>query len=124
MEVGRVGQGGPINIDIVSNRVDRILKTQNTESANNSDNYAKTDDKAIDIKEDDVKKAVDKLNMFLEDNNTIAEYEFHKKFSNDLMIKIVDKNTKEVIKEFPPEKILDMVAKMCEMVGVLFDKKA
>jgi flagellar protein FlaG len=40
------------------------------------------------------------------------------------MIKIIDDKTGEVIQEVPPKKILDMVAKMLEIVGVLIDKKA
>ncbi|WP_160670652.1 flagellar protein FlaG [Clostridium sp. C8-1-8] len=72
----------------------------------------------------DIKKAVDKLNKFLEEDNAHAVYEMHDKFKNDLMIKIVDNQTKEVLMEVPPKKILDMVAKLCEMVGVVFDKKA
>ena len=39
------------------------------------------------------------------------------------MIKIHDKETDEVIVEYPPEKILDMVAKMCERAGIFMDKK-
>lgn len=75
------------------------------------------------IKEVDVKKAVDKLNKFLEDDKTHAVYEVHSKFK-DLMIKIVDDKTGDVVLEIPPKKILDMIAKMCEMVGVMVDKKA
>jgi flagellar protein FlaG len=75
------------------------------------------------IKEVDVRNAVDKLNKFLEDDKTHAIYEFHSTF-NDLMIKIVDDKTGDVVLEIPPKKILDMIAKMCEMVGVMVDKKA
>ena len=45
----------------------------------------------------------------------------HKDFGT-LMIKIIDDETKEVILEIPPQKILDMVASMCKQVGLL-DKK-
>ena len=38
-------------------------------------------------------------------------------------IKIVDKDTKEVLKEFPPEKTLDMIAKVWEMAGILVDER-
>jgi flagellar protein FlaG len=38
-------------------------------------------------------------------------------------IKLVDKETKEVIKELPPEKTLDMIAKVWEMAGLLVDEK-
>ena len=33
------------------------------------------------------------------------------------------KKTKEVIKEFPPEKTLDMIAKVWEMAGLMVDEK-
>ena len=39
------------------------------------------------------------------------------------MIKIIDKDTKKVVKEFPPEKTLDMLVKMWEMAGILVDEK-
>lgn len=43
--------------------------------------------------------------------------------TNRIMIKIVDKDTKEVVKEFPPEKTLDMIAKVWEIAGILVDEK-
>ncbi|MEG1255995.1 flagellar protein FlaG [Clostridium sp.] len=72
---------------------------------------------------EDVEKAVDKLNKVLEDENICTEYSVHDKF-NQIMIKIINKDTKEVLLEVPSKKIIDMVAKMCEMVGILVDKKA
>ena len=43
--------------------------------------------------------------------------------TNRVTIKIVDKGTKELIKELPPEKTLDMIAKVWEMAGILIDEK-
>ena len=43
--------------------------------------------------------------------------------TNRVTIKIVDKDTKKVLKEYPPEKTLDMIAKVWEMAGLLVDKK-
>ena len=43
--------------------------------------------------------------------------------TNRVTIKIVDKDTKEVIRELPPEKTLDMIAKVWEMAGILVDEK-
>ena len=71
---------------------------------------------------EDIAKAVDKLNKLLKEENTYAEYSVHEKFG-DIMIKIVDENTKEVIMEYPPKKILDLIAKMCELAGIAIDKK-
>jgi len=43
--------------------------------------------------------------------------------TNRVTIKLIDKDTKEVIKELPPEKTLDMIAKVWEMAGILVDEK-
>ena len=43
--------------------------------------------------------------------------------TNRVTIKIINKETKEVIKELPPEKTLDMIAKAWELAGLLVDEK-
>jgi len=75
------------------------------------------------VNEKDLGKAVDRLNKFVETDNITVEYDIHPQFK-DIMVKIIDKKTGDVITEVPPKKILDMVAKMCELAGVIFDKKA
>lgn len=39
-------------------------------------------------------------------------------------VQIIDQATGEVINEVPPEKILDLVAQIQELVGLLIDKRA
>jgi predicted esterase YcpF (UPF0227 family) len=43
--------------------------------------------------------------------------------TNRVTIKMVDKDTKKVIKEFPPEETLDMIAKVWEIAGIMVDEK-
>jgi len=38
-------------------------------------------------------------------------------------VKVLDSETNEVIREIPPEKILDMVAKMWELAGLIVDER-
>ena len=54
--------------------------------------------------------------------NSEAGYGIHEA-TNRVTIKIIDKDTKEVIKELPPEKTLDMIAKAWEMAGILVDER-
>jgi flagellar protein FlaG len=123
MEVKAIGQGGQPNIEINKN-MDKMAQVNNVRPLERGkiDDNKNTGSK--DISETELKNAVDKLNNFLEDNKTHAEYEYHDKFKNDVMIKIIDDKTGEIIQEVPPKRILDMVAKMLELVGVLIDKKA
>ena len=67
-----------------------------------------------------IRKAVEKLNKSMP--NSEAVFGVHEK-TNRVTIKIVDKSTKEVIREFPPEKTLDMIAKVWELAGILVDEK-
>lgn len=69
---------------------------------------------------DQVKKAVEQLNKKM--NNSEALFGIHEG-TNRVTIKIVDKSTKEVIKELPPEKTLDMIAKAWELAGLLVDER-
>ena len=69
---------------------------------------------------DQVKKAVEKLNKNM--SNSEAIFGIHDA-TNRVTIKIVDKETKEVLKEIPPEKSLDMIAKAWELAGILVDEK-
>ena len=67
-----------------------------------------------------LKKAVEQLNKSMPHSEAI--FGFHEE-TNRVPIKIIDKDTKEVIKELPPEKTLDMIAKVWELAGILVDEK-
>ena len=67
-----------------------------------------------------IKKAVEEFNKKM--GNSEAVYGFHEE-TNRVTIKIVDKETHETIRELPPEKTLDMIAKVWEMAGILVDEK-
>lgn len=67
-----------------------------------------------------IRKAVEQLNRSMPHSEAV--FGIHDD-TNRLMIKIVDKDTKEVIKEFPPEETLDMIAKVWELAGILVDEK-
>ena len=67
-----------------------------------------------------IKKAVEDINRRA--NNSEAIFGVHEE-TNRVTIKIVDKQTKEVIKEFPPDKTLDMIARVWEMAGLMVDER-
>ena len=67
-----------------------------------------------------IKKAVEELNKNMQ--HSVAVYGIHEK-TNRVTIKMLDKETKEVIKEFPPEKTLDLIAKAWELAGLMVDEK-
>lgn len=69
-----------------------------------------------------IRKAVDEINKSATGSQSEAIFGIHDK-TNRVTIKIVDKKSREVIKEYPPEKTLDMIAKVWEMAGIMVDEK-
>ena len=87
-------------------------------SYNNKDARTVAEKKAAENEK--IKKAIEKMNVQLP--NSELKFGIHEK-TDRVTIKLVDKETKEVVKEFPPEKTLDMIAKCMEIAGVLVDEK-
>lgn len=69
-----------------------------------------------------IKKAVDKANESMVIQNRFLEFRIHEK-TNEIIVRIIDSNTKEVIREIPSEKILDMFASMLELAGLMVDER-
>ncbi len=69
-----------------------------------------------------VEQVVNDLNKFLIPAKTSVKFEFHEKLE-EYYVTIVDQDTKEVIKEIPPKKLLDIYAAMSEYLGFIVDEK-
>ncbi len=74
------------------------------------------------ISERMVINAIEKTNKLMMPANRELEFSVHEK-TKQIMVKVLDSSTKEVIREIPSEKILDMVANALEMAGILVDEK-
>ena len=70
--------------------------------------------------EEQIKQAISEINRRARDSEAV--FGIHEK-TNRVTIKIVDKKTKDVIKEVPAEKTLDLIAKAWELAGLLVDEK-
>ena len=68
-----------------------------------------------------IKSAISEMNKKLISNSE-AVFGIHED-TNRITIKIVDKTTRETIKELPPEKTLDMIAKAWELAGLMVDER-
>lgn len=74
-------------------------------------------------KEVDVNEAVDQLNETARVFNRSIRFKVHED-THRTMISVVDSLTDKVIREIPSEEALDMVARMNDAIGALFDKRA
>lgn len=73
------------------------------------------------VSREDVVILADVLNQVAESFNHQLKFQIFED-TNRLYVQIVDKTTKEVIKQIPPEEMLELSAKIKEMVGLLLDK--
>jgi flagellar protein FlaG len=70
-----------------------------------------------------LESAIEKLNKTAKVFNRSLKFKMHEA-THRTMISVIDDNTDKVIREIPGEEALDMVAKMQEYLGLIFDKKA
>lgn len=70
-----------------------------------------------------VSEMTKELNELMGKLNCDLEFQYHKEV--DVMsVKMIDKNTKEVIKEYPPEEMVEGMIKAQEWLGAFLDKNA
>lgn len=119
-----------IDSNIFDNQITGF-KSEVFDQKNNTNREEKVDlTKKIQNKEENVAlpgekrliEAIEKANKGMTGDHTSLKVSIHKK-TNDIVIKLIDTETKEVIKEIPSEKIIDMVAEMCERAGIFVDKR-
>lgn len=77
----------------------------------------------VPVKPVDAQKAVEKLNQMMRSMKRDVSFSVDEG-ANATVIKIFKTETGELIKQFPPEEILAMIAKIRDNIGWLIDSKA
>jgi flagellar protein FlaG len=67
-------------------------------------------------------KAIEHAIKAVQGKTTSLEFSIHQR-TKLISVKVLDKDTGEIIREIPPEKSLDFVAKLWEMAGILVDER-
>ena len=104
----------------VSENIAKDTMAMNTKEASSEGSGGNPQPGSPEAQQAQIKRAVEEINK--KANNSEAVFGVHEG-TNRVTIKIVDKQTKEVIKEFPPDKTLDMIARVWEMAGLMVDEK-
>jgi len=76
----------------------------------------------LSVGEEQLVKVIDRAIKALAGPETRFEMKVHDA-TNVVTIKVFNKETGELLREIPPEKTLDLVAKMKEIAGILVDEK-
>ncbi|MDP3488158.1 MAG: flagellar protein FlaG [Bacillota bacterium] len=67
-------------------------------------------------------EAVERMNMTMQALNIRLKFEKHEA-SGEYIVKVVNEDSQEVIREIPPEKTLDLLVHLRHLVGVLVDER-
>lgn len=70
----------------------------------------------------DLDRSIEGLNKLMQLNYTHVSFVKHEKL-NEYYVRIINDSTNEVIREIPSKKVLDAVAEMDRIVGLLIDHK-
>ena len=70
----------------------------------------------------ELERITEELNKALNPLNTTLKFKFDDKVE-ELVVRVVDTNNNKVIREYPPKEALELMQKMRELIGLLFDKK-
>lgn len=73
--------------------------------------------------EENLNEAVDKLNKTANVFDRALKFQIHDE-THRTVVSVVDTANDKVIRQYPSEEVLDMVAKMENYLGMIFDKKA
>ncbi|MGG4450419.1 flagellar protein FlaG [Brevibacillus porteri] len=110
-----------VAVNGVSGYSDKVLKVNGSNQGKEDiDGQQQPSGKTLNSKE--LVREVDNLNKFMQSSTTHIKFTLHEKL-NEYYVQVVNDQTKEVIREIPSKKVMDMVAKMHEMIGLLVDEK-
>lgn len=74
------------------------------------------------LTKEDIEELADRLNKVVDAMDIQARFSVHQA-TKRIMVKLINVKDHSVIREIPPEKLLDMVAQMLKFVGLLVDEK-
>lgn len=71
---------------------------------------------------DEIQQDIEKMNDQLKSMNRSIRFSVDDE-SHDIVVKVVDENTGDVVMEIPPEEVLKLRERMSEMSGLLVEKQ-
>lgn len=75
------------------------------------------------VSNEEVFRSIERANEKVMVKNTELRFSVHDK-TNEIIVKVMNTATQEVIREIPSEQVLDMIASFMEIAGLYVDEKA
>jgi flagellar protein FlaG len=118
---GRLATSGSSQTQTISSEKSAAVNTNKSNNNDSSNTQGKGNNRVI--TEGQVQNVVEKMSKLLDEENTHVEYEAHKGMWN-VVIKIMDNNTDEVVTQIPAKQVVEAMENLYDSVGLIMDKKA
>lgn len=122
----RIGSTDALNISVPrANDKPIVQDTQTKTDSVDSINYAHlspVEKMELPVSQKVLADAIERANKAISGTTRKFEISVHEK-TNNIMVKVIDAETNKVVREVPPEKILDMLAKLWELAGIVVDER-
>ena len=128
MDVNSVGTGTyRIGIELQMDPLPASEEFTATERTGSEENAATQNGRTPDYHEERkldemLAKSLAEINKKLALMSSEMEFRYHRP-TRSIAVKVFNSETKEVVREIPPQKALDALAKMWELAGILVDEK-
>ncbi|WP_024608176.1 flagellar protein FlaG [Pseudoalteromonas sp. TAB23] len=117
-------QVGQAARSLTERAVDDVKQTEVLNQQKLQQNQYKTnnqDEKAQPLEREQLEQMAQQLQDFMGEMNRSLQFKVDEDSGRDV-IKVLDKNSGEVIKQYPSEEVLSLVSKLSESAGILIDQ--
>ena len=124
---GEERQAGQSTSTLISRAVDDVNKTDEQGSQNQLNNQytqqssENNSPKNQQLEREQLEKVAQQLQAFMGEMNRTLQFQVDEDSGRDV-IKILDKTSGDVIKQYPSEEVLSLVSKLSESAGILIDQ--
>ena len=117
-------QVGQVALSLTERAIDDVKQTEVLNQQKLQQNQYKTnnqDEKAQPLEREQLEQMAQQLQDFMGEMNRSLQFKVDEDSGRDV-IKVLDKNSGEVIKQYPSEEVLSLVSKLSESAGILIDQ--
>ena len=124
MKIDNVSQVDKTSVvrNVEGNKNSPIKKTRNKDAIRQENKLDVEKDIQKVMTDEMMDKSVDQANKALKQHHRRIDRSVHE-VTKTVMYKMINTDTDEIIREFPPQKIQDMIAKMWELAGLFVDEE-
>jgi len=119
--INKVTNGNAVNINTQAKNAHQTQNVQSTRTTT-QDNGVKVNNQQKPLSPREIKRIISKINENVSRLNKDVKFSYNDTIKS-LVVKVIDAKTGRVIREIPPQQVINLQKKLSEVVGIIFDSK-